>query len=144
MRIDTKIYNTSYYQKNKEKMKQTRKEWYQANKERASEYAKRWHLQNRDTSNANRARESQEARNKILEKFGNKCTRCGFDDKRALQIDHINGGGQKEIKKINNSRKYYLYVLQDTTNKYQILCANCNWIKRRENKEFVQPTYLYE
>ena len=28
----------------------------------------------------------------FFKEFGNKCCRCGFSDKRALQIDHINGG----------------------------------------------------
>lgn len=78
-------------------------------------------------------------RTKILEKYGNKCSRCGFSDIRALQIDHVNGGGNKELNslKIGGSRgSYYKVVLGDTTGKYQILCANCNWIKRYENKEY--------
>ena len=75
-------------------------------------------------------------KNKILEKLGKKCVKCGFSDWRALQIDHISGGGKKEIKSFkNNHRSYYNSVLKDTTGKYQILCANCNWIKRYENKE---------
>lgn len=74
-----------------------------------------------------------------LEKLGDKCVKCGFADKRALQIDHVNGGGKKEILSFNGQwRKYYRHVLEDTTGKYQCLCANCNWIKKTECKEGVR------
>jgi hypothetical protein len=52
------------------------------------------------------------------------------------QVDHINGGGNKE--KGNITRTYWLVVLEEIPkypNKYQLLCANCNWIKKYENKE---------
>ena len=75
----------------------------------------------------------------LLGLLGNKCIKCGFDDSRALQIDHINGGGYIERKSYNLSpRKYYSNILQsvlNNENKYQLLCANCNWIKRFEENE---------
>src|SRR3990167_3657310 len=37
-------------------------------------------------------------RSVVLDVLGNKCSRCGFSDKRALQIDHKNGGGALERK----------------------------------------------
>lgn len=70
----------------------------------------------------------------VIKKLGEKCCKCGFNDKRALQIDHINGGGIKERKR----KDYYsIYTEIMTTNqkKYQLLCANCNWIKKYENNE---------
>jgi len=33
-----------------------------------------------------------------FEFFGCFCAKCGFDDRRALQVDHIEGGGRKERK----------------------------------------------
>lgn len=33
-------------------------------------------------------------RDKALSKLGNQCIACGFTDKRALQIDHINSDGK--------------------------------------------------
>ena len=29
----------------------------------------------------------------------------------------------------------YLEIVKDSSRKYQLLCANCNWIKREENGE---------
>ena len=72
----------------------------------------------------------------ILNFLGNKCVKCGFSDWRALQIDHINGGGRNEIKRLGYM-KYYKKI-KENPQEYQILCANCNWIKRYENNELIQ------
>jgi hypothetical protein len=74
------------------------------------------------------------ARRKLsLELLGGKCVKCGFSDTRALQIDHVNGGGTKE--RVKDSRIAEKNVINGNTTDYQLLCANCNWIKRFENKE---------
>lgn len=65
---------------------------------------------------------------------GIKCKRCGFNDWRALQVDHINAGGMGE-KHITNSVYKYIKQVRLHPEKYQVLCANCNWIKRYENNE---------
>lgn len=72
----------------------------------------------------------------VLELLGNECLNCGFKDSRALQIDHVNGGGVQDKKKI--TRSYHVVVIESIMkkeNKYQLLCANCNWIKRYEKGE---------
>jgi len=77
-------------------------------------------------------------RENLFSLLGDKCCRCGFKDKRALQIDHINGGGIKE-RKLFNAKDFHRVVLKSITNKeskYQLLCANCNWIKRHEQQEW--------
>ena len=73
-----------------------------------------------------------------LEKLGNKCCKCGFDNPKALQIDHINGGGIKEIRGHTYKGIYSKHVINSVANnenKYQLLCANCNWIKKVDNNE---------
>ncbi|MFZ3077101.1 MAG: hypothetical protein WA139_01480 [Candidatus Aenigmatarchaeota archaeon] len=91
-----------------------------------------------------RMRYCRNLRQKILHRLGNKCIRCGFSDWRALQIDHIHGRGNKEfdsfrrngiIKTNQYYRKLLKMPLQELTKNYQLLCANCNWIKKYENKE---------
>ena len=75
-------------------------------------------------------------RQRILSRLGSKCNHCGFSDLRALQIDHINGGGKQHIASFNgNYRNYYKHVEQTDLSGFQALCANCNWIKRYEHKE---------
>jgi hypothetical protein len=75
-------------------------------------------------------------RDKLLAFFGNKCARCGFDDRRALHIDHINGGGTQESKEIGGtSSPAFHKKAYSNPELYQILCANCNAIKIWENGE---------
>ena len=73
------------------------------------------------------------ARKKVIEALGGKCVKCGFSDWRALQIDHINGGGHRELKILTRYKMYKLAAA--FPKKYQLLCANCNWIKRYKNGE---------
>jgi len=70
----------------------------------------------------------------VIDHLGGKCVKCGFSDTRALQIDHVSGGGKQELSTLKGG-KYYKQVIKDQTGKYQLLCANCNWIKRIENGE---------
>lgn len=80
-----------------------------------------------------------------IEALGGKCCLCGFEDVRALQIDHINGGGSIERKERGYVGNFHMHVLKSflsKENKYQLLCANCNWIKRSEQKEAVGRPFL--
>lgn len=76
-------------------------------------------------------------RDRILKILGGECVKCGFNDNRALQIDHINGNGISD-KGITKNNKWFNLVEKSflaQENKYQLLCANCNWIKKYENDE---------
>ena len=77
-------------------------------------------------------------RQKVIAGYGDKCARCGYSDWRALQIDHVNGGGRKELREVwKGSVRGFLYwlVKNEFPPEYQCLCANCNQIKRYENGE---------
>ena len=67
----------------------------------------------------------------IFIKLGDKCVRCGFSDPRALHVDHVNDDGYVERKNMNRYRRT-LSILKDQKGRYQILCANCNFIKMNE------------
>lgn len=66
-----------------------------------------------------------------------KCCRCGFTDVRALTIDHINGGGGKHRKEISHICRWL--VKNNFPDGFQILCMNCQFIKRVEKKEYIIP-----
>lgn len=63
-----------------------------------------------------------------------KCARCGYSDIRSLCIDHIKGGGNKERR--GHGRFERILVKKNFPEGYQVLCANCNIIKKIENREF--------
>lgn len=65
--------------------------------------------------------------------LGGVCKRCTFSDIRALQIDHVHGGGQQEFKRKSGISYLYHVLKHLESGNYQLLCANCNWIKRHEN-----------
>ena len=80
----------------------------------------------------------------IFRLLGNKCSNpynLNHGDfskiKECLQIDHINGNGIEEYGKLS-AYTYLNHVLKEIRNgskNYQLLCANCNWIKRVRNGE---------
>jgi len=79
-------------------------------------------------------------RNQVIIALGGECANPFklnhgdfLSDRRCLQIDHINGGGGEELKNLG-AQKMYKKILEDPTG-YQLLCANCNWIKRDVNGE---------
>ena len=88
-------------------------------------------------------RRYRELRVKMFEILGDKCMRCGFSDIRILQFDHKNGGGVKDLKVFGNQNttmyRYYVEHPDEAKEKLQVLCPNCNWLKRVEREEFRKP-----
>ena len=81
---------------------------------------------------------ARKQRAEFLEAMGGGCARCGFSDQRALQVDHVHGGGvqKRGMEHAAGGPRLYAFVLAHR-DEFQILCANCNVIKRIEEKESV-------
>lgn len=80
---------------------------------------------------------TREIRNEIIRLLGSKCAKCGFSDTRALQIDHVYNNGSKERNAMGQRGMYikmYIEIKSGNTYNYQVLCANCNWIKRYDQE----------
>lgn len=83
-------------------------------------------------------------RSAVIAHLGGACVKCGYcADSRALQIDHVNGDGRTE-RKTSWPRQWMRSVLNDTSGRYQLLCANCNIIKRIEQQEHGARVYARE
>jgi hypothetical protein len=84
--------------------------------------------------------EQRTLREKAMAFLGGKCANpnClvpnGYTDKRCLQIDHINGVWD-EPRLVGIALYEDILENPESRKKYQILCANCNWIKRAEKNE---------
>ncbi len=76
-------------------------------------------------------------RGAVVNRLGGKCVRCGADDIRLLQVDHIDGNSSADRKLRRSPYIMKLLGLSDVElrEKYQLLCVNCNWLKRWANKE---------
>lgn len=110
------------------------RDWYKKNKERLREY-KRTNMQRyRESSPEKHAHQSREAkrrlRQKLLALYGPVCVCCGFTDARALTLDHVKNNGAAERAELGE-RGVYRRALTHKAD-YQILCMNCQFIKRFE------------
>lgn len=128
--FDQKSYMREYRKKNKVKMAEQTRAWCRKNSSRNKEL-------------------NVEERNRLkLDVFshyaieGIKCCRCGFSDIRALTIDHVKNNGADERRFLFGDRTcagttFYRWLRKNgyPNNGYQVLCFNCNWIKKVENQE---------
>ena len=133
----------------------SKRRWRAKNPGADAEYARKWRARNAERAKASsRLRATEHRKNNLAEHikasndykarcreaifhfFGEKCVRCGFSDKRALQMDHINGLGKQE-ERMRLSQRYRLIANdpEKAISLFQILCANCNVIKAIENRE---------
>jgi hypothetical protein len=105
----------------------------------------------REKIKASSISQRNKARDEVIALLGSKCANpynlphpdwC--NEKRVLEVDHINGDGWKERKEIGSSGngKYFRYILKkikEGSKDYQLLCCNCNKIKQTEKREFRKP-----
>ena len=154
----SKMYARAYYYRNKEKFKEyrlrnkdrirsCRQDYYQKNKDRLKEYSRVYHEKNKEKRKEHKRsyrlknkelirKRNQELRLELLEAVGGLvCKKCGFDDWRALQVDHVSGNGAEERKTQSQNYLAMIKQVREVPKKYQVLCANCNWIKKYENNE---------
>ena len=87
-----------------------------------------------------RTRETRaQLRLEILNHYSNNslvCAHCGYDDVRALDLDHVENCGGEHRKKVGRRGATYDIYAELKRNGfpdgYQVLCRNCNWIKEIE------------
>lgn len=148
-----------YRHENQEKIVEQRKKYYRENKERAKRYEKEYtkrpgvrehrkqysldyYRKNPKVRKARRESSKkyrQKLRIDVLSRYSPKliCQRCGYKDIRALSIDHINGGGTKHSNELGGSFGLYRFLIKNNFPKgYQVLCMNCQYLKRTENNEY--------
>jgi len=147
--------NRASYYRNREKRLNYTKEYQRKNKKKRKKYLEKYYLKHKDKINLkshlywekNKVKLNKQRnefrrllREKAIKMLGNKCIRCGFSDIRALCFDHIHGGGTKEARcKYIQARQIAHIIVtrpkEEWQDKYQLLCANCNFIKKLENDE---------
>ncbi len=97
---------------------------------------------------ASSSRVAQKRRYALVLSLGGRCScggedcwhegECSVIDPRCLQLDHISGDGAVSRRKFGGSISmvnYYYYRIDEAKGQLQILCSNCNWVKRQRNGE---------
>jgi hypothetical protein len=124
------ISDHNYYLKHKDECLNRIKRYLSKNKDKVAKYRNKY-------------------RNEIIQLLGVKCANPYNIDHTSfereldyifcLQIDHTHGHGKIEIDSFSHDRKqYYKHILEEIksgSKDYQLLCANCNWLKRHKNNE---------
>jgi len=105
------------------------------------------HLGNLVRIHERAARYRTKLKYEALEKYANppRCNVCHTTDIRVLTLDHIDGGGRKELKElgIKGGANYYRYIRNNKRRKdLRILCFNHNCSRRIETPtdEFIKST----
>jgi hypothetical protein len=123
-----------YYEEHKDKQRIWQSKYYLTHKDEATQ--RYW--ANRDRELARGLKNKMEYKTTVMEHYSKtsppSCQRCGYFDLRALSIDHINGGGTKHRKEVR--ALYYWLIKNNFPEGFQVLCMNCQFIKRAERKEF--------
>ncbi len=124
----------NYYQKNKDKINQRRREYSSRPevKKKIREQDRKWRENNRQElrirNRVYKKRYDLKIKNLIFEHYGKQCACCSESNLFFLSLDHINGGGTKHRSKI--AGKFYNWIIQHNfPSGYQTLCFNCNWGK---------------
>lgn len=79
------------------------------------------------------------AKRQVFEHYcpdGPRCAICGFADSRALSLDHINGDGAEHRRTLKGVNLYRWVVRNNFPSNFQVLCMNCQWIKRHTELGF--------
>ncbi len=105
------------------------KKYRESHRKEFREYSHRAYLKRQEYGLIKNRKYRAKRKELAYKKLGMVCEVCGFSDIRALQIDHIVPIGKQREKDV------YRAVLEDKEGKFQILCANHQWIKRYENHE---------
>ena len=88
----------------------------------------------------------------VLNHYSNGSLKCmnpncevsgGSKNPLSLQIDHINGGGRRHTQQIQaqGTHLYLWLVHHNYPQGFQVLCANCNTIKKVEKREGCKDHY---
>lgn len=101
------------------------------------EYQAAYRERNREKLKAYAKQRKLKLKFDVLAHYGAECAVCGFDDYRALQIDHIANNGAEERKSLGGQNfsgwRFYEWLKQNNYPAgYQTLCANHNNIKQWE------------
>ena len=92
-----------------------------------------WQKRNPEKVRAYYRKRYEKARMECLNHYSQgrfECKQCGYNDVRALSIDHIDGSGHKYRKEHGGGKISFWLRRNNFPEGFQILCHNCNWIKR--------------
>jgi hypothetical protein len=90
------------------------------------EYMQRGRQDNPDKYRKQHRKYKTKLKVKVFAQYGNACNGCGSTVQEILELNHLNGGGCQERKRIGrNGYGIYRNALKEPS-KYNLLCRICN------------------
>lgn len=127
--------------KDEQKKKAYGRSYYLAHKEQCNAHTRASYQRHKEERRRHDNKCRVETRIEVLAYYGGgklACVKCGFDDYRALTLDHIEGGGKKEERKRGATNLAPWLKRRGYPRGIQTLCMNCQFIKKLENREQVK------
>jgi hypothetical protein len=122
-------YRTHYYAAHKKEKAAYHKLHYATHREATLETCRKYALEHREERLAYGRNYARNFRIAVFNHYGHSCKCCGETEPNFLQIDHIDGGGNKHRKLIGRSHLYSWLVKNNYPKGFQVLCTNCNFAK---------------
>ena len=137
-------YNKKYYRQNLERLKKCERQYYYKHKEDCLKRVKIYYQRNKEYILERNKRYRDECKEQIRKNtqvyrkrvrigaliiVGNgivRCFNCGCDNLGLIEINHLNGGGTKEL--FQKSHKFYLDIVKGrrVIDDLNLLCRVCN------------------
>ena len=115
------------------KYRKYQQNWRAAHPEQARESNRKYRKAHPGKNRVNLRNHNRRTRLRAIVALGGRCIWCGFADERALQFDHIIAILQSRLRPFS-TYQIAMQILKGSED-FQLLCANCNWIKRMDNQE---------
>jgi hypothetical protein len=113
---------------NPEKYALSRKNYRKNHWNRIHDYNLKYYREHREKYRI-KARDLSES---VFRKYGGKCSCCGEEISRFLNIDHLHRNGKMDRLLHHGSYGFFRHLLKEKRNdrEYRVLCMNCNWATR--------------
>ena len=112
--------------------------WNSNNKEKVAAYKKAWRIKNPYHIDQ-QIQYRQDKKEAVYKFLGNKCKNCGENDPIYFQIDHVHNDGNLDRNSPNKTHVHTLKKYLENPERFQLLCANCNWAKRMNGGKPYKP-----
>jgi len=131
----------AYREKNKEELKRKNREYNEKHKEEKKQYDREYAQKNTTRIKEYHKEYYAKIKLEVLARIdpAMKCAMCGCDDTRFLEVNHIKGGGNKELQRFkktdhNLSQNFTMLIHKRKrgTEDLNLLCRVCNSIDHLE------------
>ena len=130
-KVREKLCKKRYRERHRTEITKHKKEYYLLNRKRILEHDRKYNVLHREYRRSQSCKYREHVRFEALRMVGRgiiRCSECGCDDIRILEINHKNGGGTKEVKGCGN--QFYLDIVKGrrVIDDLNLLCKVCNQV----------------